>query len=874
MKRIATRNVLLTVALLLCCQLTKAQQPALLITRILANTSANKEFVELMATRDINFTTEPYAVITCNVGGSTNVTNGWITGGSVTTSFNLNTGSVTKGQLLYAGGNSITINGTGCTKFQQSASDVFGNGGSHADGVAVFNMAASSVTAATVPVDAIFYGNAMGNAGYTSGNSNRTGFRLPVSDMYNGGLTGATSFLASDPASGDYIKGTGVHDTINHNWVTARTWSIDQTTPGCNNTPLVTLSAANNLSLAANSTATSAFLSFPNVSGVVSDPTDPAATLGLQFDILESGSPIAAAAYNFTATSSNTSVVPNANITISKTDGQATVKILPAGVGYSTITLTLSKNGSSKTYTINYAASAAAAVPAQTVFHSGFSDASATIALDDSYMVMGDDENNKLVVYDRHHSGLPVASFDYSGISGLHLNDLSGGVPREIDVEAVVKSVNTPGRSYWLGSMSNQSSGSFNARPNRNRMFATDITGTGAATGFTYVGDYEDLRNQLINWGNTYSLGLSSSAAANHDPKLIDGFNIEGMTIAPDNTTLYIGFRAPLQPVTNRVNALIAPVQNFETWFGNGTTTAPVFSAPILLDLDGRGIRDMYRLSANSYIIIGGDYDDAGVISSAVYSWNGNANDAPTLLSGYNVNSLNPEAILPVYAGGNLQTNQLQLVSDNGAVAFYNDGTAAKDLGTNAFKKFRSDMLTNTAAPLPVIFSGFSAKRTDAAQVLLQWQVPAGSDAVSFSVERSENGADFTAIATQKASKGNTNYAATDAAASASLLFYRIKSTDAGGGNHVTNMLMVKQQNDISYSTSVFPNPATDYTTIHCSAPGSKQYRLIDPQGRTVANGSFTDTAISLSTAHLQPGIYTLHVTGDGYSNYSRLVKE
>jgi hypothetical protein len=876
MKRFFTKALLLAATSLFIAGSIYAQQPALVITRILANTSSNKEFVELLATRDINFTTEPLSVFTCNVGGSTNVTNGWVTGGSVTTSFNLNTGSVTKGQLLYVGGNNISLNGSNCTKYQSNVADVFGNGGSHADGVAVFNMAASSVTASTVPVEGIFYGNAMGNAAFVSGNSNRTGFRLPVNDAYpGGGLTASGTPPAPDPGSGDYIKGTGgVHDTVNHNWITARTWSIDQNTPNCGNTPLVTLSAANNLSLTVNTSLTTSFLSLPNVSGVISDPTDPAATLGLKFDVKENGTAIAAANYTFTAASSNTSVVPNANITITKADGLATVKIAPAGIGYATITLTLTKGGNTKTYTVNYAASAASANPAQTVFHSGFSDGSAAIALDNNYMVVGDDENNKLLVYDRNNSGLPVTSFDYSGVSGLHLTDLSGGVPREIDVEAVVKSINTSGRSYWLGSMSNQSTGNFSARPNRNRLFATDITGTGAATTISYVGDYENLRDQLTSWGTTNNLGLSASAASGQDPKQIDGFNVEGMTFAPDNTTLYIGFRAPLQPTTNRVNALIAPIQNFETWFGSGTTSAPTFGSPILLNLGGRGIRDMYRMSSNSYIIIAGDYDDAGNLASAVYRWNGNANDAPTLVSGYDVSALNPEAILPLYSGSTLLTNQLQLVSDNGGVVFYNDGTAAKDLSTNAFKKFRSDFLTNTAVPLPVIFSSFTAQRIDAQQVQLQWNVPASAGAVSYSIERSTDGASFENIANIKADNGRTVYYFTDENAGASLLFYRIKSTTAAGETNYTNMLMVKQQNDFAYSSSVYPNPAGDNIVLTSNAPGTKQYELINPQGKRTAAGHFTGNNIGISTAALQPGLYFVHITGEGYSAYLQLVKQ
>ena len=42
----------------------------------------------------------------------------------------------------------------------------------------------------------------------------------------------------------------------------------------------------------------------------------------------------------------------------------------------------------------------------------------------------------------------------------------------------------------------------------------------------------------------------------------------------------------------------------------------------------------------------------------------------------------------------------MQLVSDNGDDIYYGDGIAAKDLAANEFKKFRSDIVTISAAPV------------------------------------------------------------------------------------------------------------------------------------------------------------------------------
>ncbi len=116
---------------------------------------------------------------------------------------------------------------------------------------------------------------------------------------------------------------------------------------------------------------------------------------------------------------------------------------------------------------------------------------------------------------------------------------------------------------------------------------------------------------------------------------------------------------------------MIAPIQNFETWFGNGTTTAPVLGTPILLNLNGRGIREITRIGQNSYIIIAGDYDDAGALSSIVYRWNGNPADAPVALTGFDISGLNPEGVLPVNSGGMMALDQLQMISDNGTVVVF-----------------------------------------------------------------------------------------------------------------------------------------------------------------------------------------------------------
>ena len=665
------------------------------------------EFVELRATRAINFAATPYSVVFTDNGSAT--ANGWIEGGARTYGFSITTGAVNVGDVVYVGGSSMTPTGTklrtintGTTsgdRFGTAASGgVLGNGGGNADSLGVFDVGINSLTAATVPIDAIFFGTTTGTAVVSGGTA---GFQLPVNDRYNGGKLQSNSFLAPDPAADQYITATGTFDLGSCTFSTARTWTVSTTlTDG---TSSVTLATANAPTISEN-TATP-FLNLPAagagfVSGVVGDPTDPARTIGLDFTISDPDTPVNS--LTVTAASSNQTVVPNANLNLTGSGAARNLKITPAASGYATVGVTVSDGVSTATYTVNYAASAVSNTPATTVFHTGKSDASTAIAIDANYMFVGDDEDQALRLYDRKNSGLPLNSFDYT--SSLGLTDISGGIPREVDIEA---SAQIGSRIYWLGSQSNASSG--NLRPNRNRLFATDLSGAGAAATLTYVGRYDGLRTDLINWdvSNAHGLGanyfgLQASAANGVIPEDASGggYNIEGLTIAPDGTTGWIAFRAPIVPANSRTQALIVPVTNFAALVtGNPTAATAAFGAPIQLNLGGRGIREIKKNAANEYLIIAGSATSTS--DFRLYTWNGNPASQPVLRTA-DLTGLNPEGIVEVPS--NLSgANQVQIISDNGDNIYYNDGIIAKDLPNAEFKKFRSDTVSISVAPTAAV---------------------------------------------------------------------------------------------------------------------------------------------------------------------------
>ena len=207
----------------------------LLISEFLANPAGNDtnlEYVELIATRPINFATTPYSVVFTNNGTATAA--GWIAGGTLSYGFNINTGSVAAGDVVYVGGSGMAPTGTKLRTINvtntagdgfgtlQATAGVLGNGGTSADSIGVFDVAITSIVNSTVPVDAIFFGTATGSAVVTGGSA---GFQLPVNDRYSGGKLQTASSIIADPVSGQVAIATGSYDVGTNTFGTNRTWA-------------------------------------------------------------------------------------------------------------------------------------------------------------------------------------------------------------------------------------------------------------------------------------------------------------------------------------------------------------------------------------------------------------------------------------------------------------------------------------------------------------------------------------------------------------------------------------------------------------------------------------------------------------------------
>ncbi len=435
------------------------------------------------------------------------------------------------------------------------------------------------------------------------------------------------------------------------------------------------------------------------LSAVLGAPTNPAAT-GTFTD--PDGDDV-----ELTVASNDTDVVANDDIEVTISgDGTFTLQATPSGVGTTTIDLTATtSDGRSGSSSLAYWVSEP--IPDESALaHVGMADASAAYDVGDGYTVVADDDSNQLRLF-APTFGEPVAEFDFTDVID-HVTD------RTFDLEGAARVDNT---IYWVGSLGNSRSGNY--WPHRDIVFATDVIGSGAQTELEYVGAATGFRDALVEWDNADGHGAGAGALqferATTPGYSVEGpnsLNVEGAAIAPDGTTLWLGFRSPLVPVADDLGsdpagdqALIIGIENIADVVATESDVQPASLASsnqvlasggdiavgdyITLDLDGRAIRDITEVDdGGGYLIAAGSADDAG--NFAIYGWSGDPQDAPVPsnddlgLDGW-TGSYEAFGVAPSLTDG----TTIRVMQDVGTLDIYQTGTEAQDL-TREHMKFVS----------------------------------------------------------------------------------------------------------------------------------------------------------------------------------------
>ncbi len=234
-------------------------------------------------------------------------------------------------------------------------------------------------------------------------------------------------------------------------------------------------------------------------------------------------------------------------------------------------------------------------------------DASAAAVIDANLFVVGDDEDNRLCIYDSNN---PASASVADANVGQFLN--VDPCHPETDIEGATWFGD---KIFWITSHGRNKDGKY--WYSRYQFFAMTITKVGQDFNVTVEGNYTSLVDDLIAYDLVYNLGLidaigviDSHIDPNEIPDLApkkDGLNIEGLCTSAEGDSMFIGFRNPRPEVNDVKYALIIELYNPEEVVLSGEPAD--FGPPILLDLDNLGIRSMeYSPTPGEYLIVAGSH--------------------------------------------------------------------------------------------------------------------------------------------------------------------------------------------------------------------------------------------------------------------------
>ena len=293
--------------------------------------------------------------------------------------------------------------------------------------------------------------------------------------------------------------------------------------------------------------------------------------------------------------------------------------------------------------------------------YSGMCDASAGVAVDVDRFLVANDEDNVLRLFSRSRPGGPLATVDLSPYLALKKRSA------ETDLEGAAR---IGDRVYWITSHGRNAAGK--AAPSRHRFIATQIHATPGTIGLQPVGrPYENLVDDLNRDARYAPWALA--AASRRAPKEPGALNIEGLCDTGGGG-VWIGFRNPIPGG----RALLAGLLNPK---GVGLGEPARFDDPVLLDLEGLGVRDLARVGDRIWIIAG-PFDGGGPFQ--LYEWRGRQ-DVPRRLDSSGFGTLKPEALL-TFPGS--ESDRVLMLSDDGSVKI--DGVEAKKLKDPRRRRFRA----------------------------------------------------------------------------------------------------------------------------------------------------------------------------------------
>ena len=162
--------------------------------------------------------------------------------------------------------------------------------------------------------------------------------------------------------------------------------------------------------------------------------------------------------------------------------------------------------------------------------------------------------------------------------------------------------------------------------------------------------------------------------------------------------------------------------------------------------------------------------------------------------------------------GGTHAANTEQAGNGGGIGGNLVSGAATTTTNGNIASTGTGQILITYTVVLPVTWLDFTAVRQNNNNVLLKWSTAAEQQTKSFSIQRSANGTDWTAIG-QVAAAGNSNsksdYQFTDKNASKTAYYYRLAQTDLDGKINYSKTVLCPGSSGV---IGFYPNPVSNHS--------------------------------------------------------------
>ena len=182
---------------------------------------------------------------------------------------------------------------------------------------------------------------------------------------------------------------------------------------------------------------------------------------------------------------------------------------------------------------------------------------------------------------------------------------------------------------------------------------------------------------------------------------------------------------------------------------------------------------------------------------------------------------------------------------------------------------------TNTLSainPLPVQLTAFAAQRQADKAVAVKWTTASEKNSAYFEIQRSLDGREFASVGTVKAcgsSSQPTTYAFCDRAFLAAALYYRLRQVDIDGQAAYSPVVTIAgDQADVT----LYPNPVQ--TTLHFATTAATAYRVLNPLGQVLLQGTTAAGTATIAIGPLAPGLYHLELQTSTGRAMRKFVKE